>query len=79
MMVNVCELTTQVTYSKNYLFTYPDLLTKKEEKNDGKGERNKGGKQKSGETKRGAEELLIHWGYAVINMSDTVLMSVFCK
>jgi hypothetical protein len=29
-------------------------------------------------TKRGAAELLIHWGYALINMSDTILMSV-CK
>ena len=46
MMVNVCELATQVTHSKNYLPPYLDLLTNKEEKNDGTGERNKGGKQK---------------------------------
>jgi len=46
MMVNVCELATQVTHSKNYLLPYLDLLTNKEEKNDGTGERNKGGKQK---------------------------------
>jgi len=46
MIVNVCELATQVTHSKNYLLPYLDLLTNKEEKNDGTGERNKGGKQK---------------------------------
>jgi hypothetical protein len=36
------------------------------------------GSKRSRETKRGAEELLIHWGYALINMSDIVLISV-CK
>jgi hypothetical protein len=36
------------------------------------------GNKRSRETKRGVEELLIHCGYALINTSDTVLMSV-CK
>jgi hypothetical protein len=36
------------------------------------------GNKRNRETERRAEELLTHWGYALINMSDTVLMSV-CK
>jgi hypothetical protein len=46
MIVNVCELATQVTYSKNHWLHYLDLLTKKEEKNDWTEEQNKGRKQK---------------------------------